>query len=313
MKIKELFQKLIKEENSCISKQRRINSSSCLKIYYGMTSENLYRISFITTYSPDEFRSTKEIKVTQGMESENIYWTCFDLLNNEYLDVFFLFADSLIQSVEFCVNEKEALTLLKNRYDTWKYLFQSKKTMSLENYLGLFGELYFLDWYLINQIGVDKAVNAWVGSRGFSKDFSTEKTRYEVKTIGSNATTVKINSLAQLDSELKGHLVTIVVEKMSDEFCSEYCSVNYLCEKILKKIKLLSLKEEFISKILSYGYIIGEDKFIGSKYLVKQVNFYSVDERFPKLTRNEVPTKAINQVSYEILLSAIEDYMEVYK
>ena len=305
------FSNIFKQlELDLINEQRKITLNSCLKVYYGITIQKYYRISFVSTICPIGLISTKEIKVTQGKESENIYWTCFDLIEEQAKDVFFIFCDSLIKSIENIDDEYEALTALKDRYYSWKLLLKNKGKMSYESYQGLFGELYFLLNFLLKNYLVDDAVISWVGPDGYSKDFSVSNSWYEIKTIGTSSNTIKINSLAQLDSNIKGHLVTIIVEKMSDEYNNGLCSVKVLYRTILDKIISHQTRELFINKVLNYGYIDEDDSINNYKFDVKSVNSYCVEQDFPRITRNNLTTNAISQVTYEIMINAIEKYAE---
>ena len=305
------FSKIFKQlELDLINEQRKITLNSSLKVYYGITIQKYYRISFVSTICPIGLISTKEIKVTQGKESENIYWTCFDLIEEQAKDVFFIFCDSLIKSIENIDDEYEALTALKDRYHSWKLLLKNKGKMSYESYQGLFGELYFLLNFLLKNYSVDDAVISWVGPDGYSKDFSVSNSWYEIKTIGTSSNTIKINSLAQLDSNIKGHLVTIIVEKMSDEYNNGLCSVKVLYRTILDKIISHQTRELFINKVLNYGYTDEDDSINNYKFDVKSVNSYCVEQDFPRITRNNLTTNAISQVTYEIMINAIEKYAE---
>lgn len=303
----EKFQQL---EQEIAHEQRRVPVESCLIVFYGITSENHYRISFISSVRPIEFESTKEIKVIQGKESQNVFWTCFDLLHNEIKDVFFLFCDSLIDSIENLTDEYDALSALKERYYAWKLLLKKNSKMSYETYQGLFGELYFLSEYLAKKVGLKDAIDSWVGPGGYSKDFSISDTWCEIKTIGPNSTIIKINSLTQLDSNVKGHLVTVVVEKMSDQYSAEGSSVPDLINSILDSLDDYKVKEDFINKIIKYGYIIEDTGIKNYKFEVKFVTFYSINDDFPKLTKNNINTSAITHVTYDILISALDKFKE---
>lgn len=292
------------------SEQRRLPINSCLNVYYGLTLERHYRISFVSTIPPIEFQSTKEIKITQGKEADNIYWTCFDLLKNEAKDVFFIFCDSLIATIENICDEYEAINNIKDRYHSWKVLLKNKTKMTYENYQGLFGELYFMLEILSKEIGIDNALKSWVGPDGYSKDFSTERTWYEVKTIGTSSTTIKINSLTQLESDIDGHLIKVVVEKMSDQFNEGLCSVPKLYNYIFDMLPNRYLKEMFVNKMLKYGYVDEDENINKYKFEVANVSKYLINNDFPKLTRKDVKNLAITQVKYELLLSSIEEYKE---
>lgn len=308
------FTNLFKQiEDNLVNEQRRVHVDSTLKVYYGITIDKLFRISFISTIRPFELESTKEIKVTQGKETDNVYWTCFDLLYDDIKDVFFVFCDSLVNSVLGCKDDFEALNSLRERYYSWKLLLRSKGRMAYEIYQGLYGELYFLKEELAKQVGVEKAILSWVGPEGYSKDFSSGETWFEIKTIGTSSTSVKINSLAQLESDVNGHLVTIIVEKMSDQFEDGLCSVPVLYRSILDEINSHEIRESFVNKVLKYGFVDDDSVLNNFKFEVKKINYYSVDKKFPKLTRETIKTSAISQVTYDLIISAIEEYMEEMK
>ena len=300
-------------EQDIVNEQRKIPLDSPLSVFYGVTSEKQFRLSFISSLVPFELESTKEIKVTQGKESEGVYWTCFDLLNEDAKEVFFIFCESLIESIVGEQDESKAINKIKDRYYSWKLLLKTKGRMSFELYQGLYGELYFLYSELAQQSSLEEAVMAWVGPDGYSKDFSVENNWFEVKTIGTSSTTVKINSLTQLDSEIDGKLVVITVEKMSDQFNTGLCGVHQLYETILTNLNNPILKEEFVNKVLKYGYIDDDNDLNNHKYEVKSIRYYKVDKDFPKLTRSNVNNPAFSNVTYEMLINAIEKYLEVKK
>lgn len=297
-------------EKDFINEQRRMPTSSCLNVYYGLTKEKYYRLSFVSTTRPFKLESTKEIKVTQGKEIEDVYWTCFDLISEEAKDVFFIFCESLIESIEEVNDEHEALNNIRERYYSWRLLLKNKGKMAYENYQGLFGELYFLSEILGKKYDIESVINAWVGPDGYSKDFSINYTWYEIKTIGMSSTCVKINSLSQLDSEVTGHLVCIQVEKMSDQFDDGMCSVPKLYNKILEKISSHQTREDFINKVLKYGYVDEEFPLNNRKFEVKRITSYLADDKFPKMTKNDIKEGAISNITYDLLISAIEKYKE---
>ena len=297
-------------ESDLINEQRRMPLNSCLKVYYGITNEKKYRLSFISTIRPYEFESTKELKITQGKESDNVYWTCFDLMDDEAKDVFFIFCASLIETIDGQTDEMAALNSLKTRYSAWRLLLKNKGKIPYEIYQGLYGELYFLHEYLMKNNTPDIAVNAWVGPDGYSKDFSLNDSWYEIKTIGTSSSEIKINSLAQLDSDVKGHLVTIIVEKMSNEYESGLCSVLILYRNILDIINDHQLKEKFINKVLKYGFVDDDNTINNNKFEVKKIQSYYVDDSFPKLTRKNVTSMIITKVAYELSISSLEKYKE---
>ena len=282
-----------------------------LGVYYGRSESGNLRFAFLTENPPIVIESTGNIKVSQWAESEYIYWTCFELLAEHAKRVFFVLCNNLISSAVGCQSEDIAMAAVKNRFSTWKKLFKNPSSeMTEELYKGLFGELFFLKHHLMTSHDVAVAINAWSGPDRTAKDFCVGTDWFEIKTVSTNAETVKISSLTQLDSDVPGHLVLVKTEKMSNEFDNGECSVEQLLTTILESIADESLKDEFVKKITLYGYNIDSDPSNFNKYRVAKMNFYVADEDFPKITSNKVPYNEIVRVAYELSISSIEKYLE---
>lgn len=302
------FEKMFNNlQGEFFGKQKKIFVGSALKVYYGITTENYLRISFMSTIEPLKIESTKELRVSLGQESDNVYWTCFDLLNPSGNIVFYAFCNDLVDSIIDIYDEKEALLELKNRYHSWKSMFRNKRKMSPETNQGLFGELYFIDKYLLNRYNVDDVIDSWAGPNGYSKDFSINDTWFEVKTALSTSTTIKISSIGQLSSTTPGNLVVIKLDKMSESYDDGYSNIFDLFKSIMAKIKSNETKEKFIEKLLKYGFDIDENAN-AEKYKFMNISIYYVDEDFPRLTEKDIKFQEIGKITYELILSALEKF-----
>lgn len=280
-------------------------------VYYGRSESGNLRFAFLTENPPIVIESTGSINVAQWEEGTNIYWTCFELLADHAKQVFYVLCKNLVKVAIGCQSEDIAMDAIKNRFITWKKLFKnSSAQMTEELYKGLFGELYFLKNHMIVRHGSAVAVNAWSGPNKTSKDFSVSSDWYEIKTVSTNSETVKISSLTQLDSEDLGHLVLVKTEKMSNEFDNGESSVEQLMTLILNSITDESVKDEFIKKVIQYGYNVNGNHSSFNKYRVLKMSFYSVDNDFPKITADKVPYSEIVRVTYELSISSIEKYLE---
>lgn len=280
-------------------------------IYYGLSEEGNYRLAFLTENPPIIIDPTAHLKVSQWAECENVYWTAFELLTPSAKQVYFVLCDNLIKATLGCQSEEIAMASVKNRFTTWKKLFKNPSSdMSEELYKGLFGELYFLKKWMLEHYSSDVAVNAWSGPDRTAKDYSVGTNWYEVKTVSTNSETVKISSLTQLDSVCAGKLILVKTEKMSKEYDNGECSVAQLFSFILDKVSDEAIKDSFVEKISQYGYNVENCDVNYSKYRVSSLNFYHVDESFPKITPKEVPRNEIVRVQYELSISAIEKYLE---
>ncbi len=305
----DFYNNFINLNRSIKDNQKLINLDGVVKVYYGVNSEGLYRLAFLSSTSSNIRTSTKNIQVVAG-PSKNNYWTCFDLKVDHLLPVFSIFCEDLAMCVISEKNENVALSNLKSRFNTWLALFKKTRlSLSIDKAKGLFGELYFLNSYLIDKYGVFDAIKAWSGPENYNKDFSIDSTWYELKTISSNSPIVKISSIQQLDSDKTGYLVIIKTEEMSESYKSDNSNINKLCQSIISKISDPDLKDVFLKKVSDAGYDFSDD--LGNKnYSVKAEELYKVSDDFPVMKLADINSDAINNVSYELILKFIEKYKE---
>lgn len=297
--------------NNISGSQFALDVKSGLHVYYGVNSDGCFRIAFRSSKATPKMQSTKLLDVVQGYEGEGVYWTCFDLLTASAKKVFFAFCANLIEAIENIDDEKKAGTALKNRYLTWKTMFKKEFSggISMEVLQGLFGELYFMKKYMLSSHDIDTTIRSWSGPDLKSKDFSVGDTWYEVKTIGANSTQVHISSLAQLSSDYVGKLAIIRTERMSDEFSNGDSSVGELFEFFTNEIKDEILEGIFLSKISSYG-VDPSDEAFKKKFDVKSMEFYRVDDNFPRLRESDVKFDEIGEIRYTLLVNPLNKYKE---
>ena len=305
-----LNKKFIELNRNIKDSQYPINFKGAVKAYYGINKDGFYRISFLSSKSPDIKGTTKNISIVQGNSSENNYWTCFDLKNDSLLSVFCTFGEDLISCVLEETVEYVALSRLRARFNTWLALFRKTRTpLSPEKAKGLYGELYFIKKYLSIKYSIEEAIKCWSGPEKYSKDFAINDTWYEVKTINVGSSVVKISSIQQLSSDIEGRLVVIRVEEMADSFGEEYSTINKLCQSIISSVSDSEIKDLFLIKLSEIGFDFCDD--LGDKnYHVHKVENYIVNEGFPALREKDIKEEAINNVSYEIVLKMIKGYME---
>ena len=292
-------------------KQKKLDISSALTVYYGLSADGYRRLAFLSASHPPKMESTRILRVVQGKEHDGVFWTCFDLLSDNAKDVYYAFCSNLVLSVEGLNSESQALSALKTRYSIWKTMFKAESAPSVPADIlrGLYGELYFIKRYLLSKYGEEKTVLGWSGPDRASKDFSMDCDWYEVKTVGVTSPTVTISSIAQLSSDVPGYLAVIKAEQMSGEYSADDSSIIDLIDSIVKQIDDTELESTFIEKISSYGTSVTE-AFSKVRFSVHSVKVYGVVPGFPKITTDEVPYTGITNVSYEIAIAALEPFLE---
>lgn len=293
-------------------KQKKLNIDSIVSVYFGINTDGCYRLAFLSSIVPPKIESTKMMSVVQGEESPGVFWTCFDLLRQDACSAYFSFCQNMVDSIDTCSSEDEAMKRIKKRYICWKNLFKNEKRESLskETIQGLYGELFFMDSYLSNEYGVRESVLGWGGPDRTSKDFGVNSDWFEVKTIGATSATVTISSISQLSSDVDGHLVVIKVERMPSEYSNGRSSVIELLSSLLERINDEAIEDVLLSKIERYGVSLTNEEMC-LKFDVKAVESYLVNSAFPRITNNNIPYSEITNVSYDISLAGIGSFLEV--
>lgn len=303
------FEKKYNEiEKNIYNNQKKIETDTNVKVFYGISNEGYFRLSMLSSIIPPKIDSTKSLNVIQGKEGEKLYWTCIDLINNDFKKIFFFFCEDIINSISNVKDEIEELNIVKDRFYIWKSMFKKvKNSLSLEKEQGLFGELYFLLKYMIPHYGTEISINSWSGPLKYNKDFSVEDDWIEVKTPSVNSDTIKITSLSQLSSDKNGRLAIVQVEKMSNEYEEEETTILSLVEKINNEIKSLELKQQFLTKLSEYGFS-EENSFVNYKFSVHNISIYEVREEFPRLNEADIKFQEIGNIQYELFINTLERY-----
>ena len=167
---------------------------------------------------------------------------------------------------------------------------------------------------MAERYGIDHAVRAWGGPDFLSKDFSIGTDWFEVKTIGANAHSVVISSLAQLSSDYSGRLVVIRTEAMSDEFSNGESSVGELLAQIQTAISSPETTSILLDKLNSFCNSHNmdlTDLAMSKKFNVKDLKHYIVRDGFPRITEKTAPFPEITAVEYKLSIAALERFKEV--
>ena len=289
---------------------RRVPSESPLGIYYGRNPSGDYRIAFLAACDVSEPPSTKAIKVS-SLAEDGSTWLFFDLCETSAKAVFFALCDDFARVLEpdADMDEAEAVSVLKNRFQAWRSMFgQKRQSLSEEQRAGLLGELYFLYEFMMPRFGAEKAVASWGGADGLSKDFSLDDIWFEVKTVSVSSSSVKIHSIAQLSAVVPGELDVVRYEKMSAQYDDPQCTVAKLFRLVMGEIDDNDVRGEFLTKIVSCGFdIAGEDA--GARFRIDSLSRYRVDGKFPRITEADVPHPEIEKVTYTLNLNALAPYV----
>lgn len=293
-----------------IDKYQRVGIPHPLAWYIGRDTNARYSLFCITKTEPTAVSSSKMMSVYIGQRRDGNYGITFSLNNNEYLDLFLHFCFDMIEFTRNIKDSNQAADHVCGRYIQWQKAFKKNngELLSFEEIKGLLGELCFLKMKMIPEYGIDYALASWTGTEKTDQDFSCGNTWYEVKATVSGASTVKISSVEQLDTENTGHLVVVTLDKTSEADMSRL-TLNSMYDMVLSSIPTIVQQESFKNRMLAYGYYLNKayDK-IGFRY--NGMSFYRVDSRFPCLRKADIPA-SVKNAKYELSLPAINEFKEV--
>lgn len=236
----------------------------------------------------------------------------FKLINNQHKDIFAVLCEDLISTISTETNEKKLITILLNRFEKWKSLFNKFALQGLtpEVQRGLFGELFFLRTFLQYKSDHQNVLNTWVGTSKEIRDFQFNDWALEVKTtIGNNHQKVHISSERQLDTN---HLENLFLYHLSLEKAQESGeSLPQIVNSILLLLEtdIISLNR-FKAKLYEVGYFHEQQELYTSiGYHVRQDNFFKVEGDFPRLQENEL-RYGVGDVKYSIIISQCQQYIQ---
>lgn len=288
---------------------KRVDSTHPLDLYIGIDETARWTLLLISDIQPLSIASSKMILVKTGKRSDKRWTLSFSLVDDVYRDMFVLFCEDIIISSSHIPGRDKAIRFVCNRYKEWKEMLANTRggLLTPAEIKGLLGEMYFLKEYLSQWYGIRDAALSWTGPRQLPQDFIIRSTWYEVKTISSGKTEVKISSVEQLDCAEPGELVILRADKTS-VINNNATNLNKIYHSLLDAIPDDDTRENFSMLLLRYGYY-PRPEYDAEEYTfaINGISRYMVDGMFPCLRRSEMP-KSVGKAEYTLSIAAIDTY-----
>jgi hypothetical protein len=191
-----------------------------------------------------------------------------------------------------------------SRVRSWQeFMKKGGQALSLEEEVGLLGELTFLAMTLNAKLPTIVALESWVGPFGGIQDFELGIGAVEVKaTLADQGFIAKISSLEQLNDAVRKPLFVAGVRfkqmhsgKSLPEVARELSA--YLSEDA-------EAFRKFSERMLAAGFHDSQSERYARRFSFDEIRMLLVDEDFPRLTPTSVH-KGIRRASYEIDLDRV--------
>ncbi|MDE0623056.1 MAG: PD-(D/E)XK motif protein [Bryobacterales bacterium] len=246
----------------------------------------------------------------QGAEPGQEYLV-FRLTNSDHRDIFYRFCADLVDAVRTARSDKEALDVCIMRTWRWHRLLKGGRDgrLTAEEQKGLLGELVVLMELVMPAIGMAPGVAAWGGPLGASRDFEIGTVGIESKAYVPLASTVRIASAEQLESDethaLFLHLTEIAV---AVEGTSEAVTVTEMAKRVREFIgsQDTSALGEFEERLMAAGYTDADD-YADHLWLIGNAAIFEVVEGFPRIIPPMIPS-GVGDVRYRITLAECEPF-----
>lgn len=271
-----------------------------------------FRISISVSFNEIQLNKLKDIKIeTLSDEREKSKkFLLILLLNKQHKDIFSTLCEDLIYGVSEVTIEETLIEKLFERLTKWQSLFEKvgKQGLSDEAQRGLFGEIYFLRFFLNNASDKNYCIKSWLGPEKSIQDFQYSNWAVEIKTThGNNHQKIHITSERQLDNSI---IEKIFLFHLSlDIRVGKGESLNSLIDEVLEILKENTFASNlFKLKLLESGYYENHRSLYEERgYTIRQENLYRVSGNFPRITESQIPI-GVGDVKYSIILSESEEW-----
>ncbi len=250
--------------------------------------------------------TTQEMQVADERPAMYVDLGCAEPgLRETFLAVVADLAESLVGG-----HGEGAEVVVRRVLDRWRRFWSVPHTgLSEDAALGLFGELWFLErWLLLPQ-----GVHRWRGPEGARHDFQWEDVSVEVKasrTGGEGAPVHRISSLSQLDDPERGQLYLFSLHVTRDALATH--TLPILVER-LRHVLVPHVTEAtiFDDRLAQAGYSPAHAERYGQQWRIVGEQLYLVGSEFPRLIAHSfvggIPP-GVREIAYSLDLAACAEW-----
>ena len=207
-----------------------------------------------------------------------------------YRDVFTALVADLLGSLKGKATEVDALGSFVGRLERWQRLLarHGAEGLSVHEQRGLFGELWFLREFLLQDRPASTALVGWTGPLAKDQDFQLPMCTVEVKVSAENPhQTLHISNVRQLDNTGSMAAQLYLLHVALDDRHSQGETLVSMVESI--RSILGGAVGEFNDLLLQAGYVDAHaPRYASASYVVKGHQFFKVDEGFPRVLEGDL-------------------------
>lgn len=283
--------------------QRRVDADHPCDLYADYEPSGRIGLIGICRSCPATPPPLSAIQVDIGERPDSRWTLRFSLLRPSLLPIFAALCQDIVRATATLSQKADCAAVMVERLQRWRALLERDRAgLGPTELLGLIGELATLEHRLLPILGPEAAATAWKGPHGAPHDFLLpDGSRIEAKTISWQAVTVRISSLAQLDTAGGPIRLAAVRVQRADSVSASVINAPQVITR-LRTLFASSIVAEavFEDALAAFGW--HEHPTHGEVCVrLVRIDAYLVDDRFPRLLATNMPA-GITNVTYDARL-----------
>ena len=248
----------------------------------------------------EQLPQLKGIEIDLTHPKTNVSLLSIVLQESEHLDKFALLCLNIAQRTAKLSSRELILQTIKILNSWSKLLSPSRSKLTDSELIGLIGELYVVDNYLLESLTPELSIRAWIGPEDAKQDIVADRFAIEVKAHHAGfSNKISISSAEQLTKDREKLYLYKADFSPSDE--EDANSLQSLKENIVEKIQFSDdAYTEFLMHFEEKTEKATEHQ-LNTRFLLNNDLVYVVEETFPRISPELLPHGVIaDTVKYSI-------------
>lgn len=228
------------------------------------------------------------------------------LEDEAHKDIFHLLCRDIVEASSRAADPQRSIGTVLRRLNHWQAMLAAGRADELteQEVRGLIGELTVLD-RVSQHLGIEGAIQAWVGPDDHPQDFAMPFGLIEVKTrLAGSRHTVTISSLEQLETTDES-LLLVAIECAPDD---QAPSLNALVSDLIERAAEAggAWKDRLDLALLRRGYE-NSQRYELQCYRISDIRAFTVVSTFPRLTRSMTDMR-VRSATYCLDLTGLSEF-----
>lgn len=294
---------------------RKISTVSRHAVFIATDFNKNIRSLFIDL-PPEIYINQNRLPLFRGLQINEVNISIGDYHNHRFLkisqtipeteNIFELFVSDICNDIISLSSFSTLESTLIFSLNEWKIFFEkcAEELLSLSVQQGLFGELSFLESYILKKYPAYDSMLYWTGAKRTNHDFQFQSIAVEIKTsTGKQHKKIQINSEKQLDpTGLKKLYMILYCLNIHDNDPEKSISSKIKSVRNIISDDPVALSI-FEAQLIRAGYNKDNAHLYTSGFSISRIKLYEISDGFPSITASILP-EGVGDLKYSIMVSS---------